>query len=49
VFGDRLARHVEARAQLTKILTTSLIQTVEELAATRISERLEHFIHRRQP
>jgi hypothetical protein len=44
-----LARHVEADAQLTEVLTASLIQTVEELAATRISECLEHVIHRRQP
>jgi hypothetical protein len=49
VFGDRLARHVEAGAQLTEVLTASLIQTVKELAATRISECFEHFIHRRQP
>jgi len=46
VLADRLAGHVEPRAQLAKTLSAAGIQAVEEPAATRIRQRLEHPVHR---
>jgi hypothetical protein len=45
MLGDRLPRHVEARAQFAKRLTVALVQLVEQLSAAFISQGFEYCIH----
>ena len=42
---DGLPGHVQARAQLAKVLSTAVLQAVEQLTAARVGQRLEDFVH----
>jgi hypothetical protein len=46
VLSRRLARHVDAIAQLSERLPVVLAQRVQEVAPRRIGKGLEHQIHR---
>jgi len=45
VLGHGLARHVELGAQVAERAAVGLVQLIEELSATRISQCFENFIH----
>jgi hypothetical protein len=45
MFGDRLPRHVEVRAQLAKRPPVALVQLVEQLSTALVRQGFEHSIH----
>ena len=49
VLADRLARHVETRAQLAQGLTVLGVEPIEQLAPAWIGQRLEDLVHHRSP
>src|SRR5690349_23930097 len=45
MFADRLSRHRQTHAELAERLAVVGAKPVEQLAAARIGQRLEHLIH----
>jgi hypothetical protein len=45
MFGDRLPRHVEVRAQFTQRLPVALMQLVQQLASAFVRQGFKYYIH----